>query len=66
VLIAILTFWAALFVAWLVVPDPGSDEAAVLTARAVHLAIVVFGFAFSVCFWGIYRWYAIEARRGES
>ena len=62
-LIAIVAFWAWLFVAWLVVPDSGTDLPKVLAARIVHFAICAFGFAFSVCFWGIYRWYAIQARR---
>jgi hypothetical protein len=62
VLIAIVTFWAALFVIWLVLPDPGTDEAAVLTARVVRFAICTIGFSFSVVLWGMYRWFAIQSR----
>jgi hypothetical protein len=63
VLVAVVGFWAVLFVAWFVVPDSGTDEAAVLTARAVHFGIWAIGFAFSLVFWGMYRWYAINARQ---
>src|SRR4051794_36421142 len=64
VLIGLSVFWALLFVAWFIVPDSNPDEAAVLTARAVHFGIWTFGFAFSTLFWGIYRWFAIQSRQG--
>ncbi len=63
VLIGMIVLWAVLFVAWFIVPDSGTDEAAVLTARAVRFGIWTIGFAFSMVFWGMYRWYAIQSRR---
>lgn len=63
VLAALIIFWLALFVAWFVVPDTNPDDASRLTALAVHFGIWAVGFSFSVVFWGIYRWFAIESRR---
>ena len=63
VLIGLIALWAWLFVAWFIVPDSGTDEAQVLAARGIHFGIWAIGFAFSLVFWGMYRWYAIEARQ---
>jgi hypothetical protein len=63
VLIGLVSLWAALFFIWIVLPDPGTDYPAVVTARIVRLAICIFGFSFSVVLWGMYRWFAIESQR---
>jgi len=62
VLVGLIVLWAVLFVAWFIVPDSGTDEAQVLAARGIHFGVWAIGFAFSLVFWGMYRWYAIQSR----
>jgi uncharacterized membrane protein len=55
VLVGLIALWVAVFIAWFVVPDTGTDEAARMTALAVHFAIWAIGLAFSIVIWGAYR-----------
>jgi len=55
VLVALIALWISVFIAWFVVPDTGTDEAARLTALAVHFAIWAIGLTFSIVIWAAYK-----------